>query len=78
MIKYVNGGNYYNDDSFKKMCLELERGNIVKIYIEAFGRGTTEREFYNYYDALVEHYGDNLEITKNNIYHTHFKLKTQL
>lgn len=59
---YVSGKNYFNEESFKEMCLSLEQGLKIYVGINCIGHGRNNAEQENYRKALVDKYGRKLNI----------------
>lgn len=64
-IKTINGGNYYNQPAFEKICEGLEKGDTVQVYIDCIGHTRNNDEQEAYKEALTEKYGDTLNVEKN-------------
>lgn len=58
----VNGRNYFNDNSFAEVCKELDAGRRVAVYIDCIGFARASMEGARYRDAVVEKYGENVEV----------------
>lgn len=72
----VIGKNYFNDDSFKEVCDELEKGNEVGVWIDCIGHTRAAIEGSIYTDEIRKKYGDRLEERKSDCLDTpYFKLK---
>ena len=63
-MKTVNGGNYFNEKAFNEICTELEKIQVVQVYIDCIGhtRNNNEQEIYK--EKLIEKYQDRLKIDK--------------
>ena len=64
-MKFISGRNYYNDEDFKKMCQALEKGEHIKVVIDCIGHTRNNNEQEAYRQALLEKYGDKLEVNCN-------------
>ena len=58
----VSGKNYFNEESFKEMCLFLEQGLKVQVSISCIGHGRNNAEQENYRRAFVKKYGRKVNI----------------
>ena len=56
----VNCKNYFNEESFNKVCDLLESGETVEIYIDCIGHTRAHYEGMNYKNHLKEKYCDRL------------------
>ena len=59
---WVNCGNSFYEDKFEKVCEELEKGELVDIYIDCIGHTRNNMTQEVYKKALVTKYGDKLEV----------------
>lgn len=59
---YVSGSNYFNEEDLQKAIKLLDEGNTINIGISCIGHTRHNMEQENYKKALIEHYGDLLEI----------------
>ena len=74
----VNGKNYFNEESFNKICELLEHGKWVEVFIDCIGHTRNNNEQEKYKQDLMKKYGDSLEVNiitilekeieKNNLY----------
>ena len=64
----VNGKNYFNQESFTKICESLEQGMEVQVYIDCIGHTRNNYEQEQYKRELMKKYGDNLIIELNEGY----------
>lgn len=62
--KTIDCGNYFHDSRFKLVCEALEQGETVKVHIDCIGHTQNNFEQENYKEALIEKYGDSLNIEK--------------
>ena len=60
--KTICGGNYFTESRLQEMIEALESGNIITIYISCIGHTRAQREALEYRNALIERYGERLEI----------------
>jgi hypothetical protein len=60
-MKTINGGNYFNDKAFNKICELLENAETVQILIDCIGhtRNANEQEIYK--EELIKKYADKLK-----------------
>lgn len=63
--KWVNCGNSFYNNKFNLVCEELENGFEVSVYIDCIGHTRNNMGQEAYKKALIEKYGDRLEV----IYH---------
>ena len=76
--EWVNCGNDFYDNKFKLVCEKLEEGFQVDVYIDCIGHTRNNMTQEAYKKALVEKYGDNLEVIYHNgvcSYSYSYKLK---
>ena len=59
---YVSGSNYFNNDDLNKMIKLLDEGKTITVGISCIGHTRNNMEQENYKNALMEHYGDKLEV----------------
>ena len=52
MAKLMNGRNYFNEENFNEMCDELERGEVIEIYIDCIGHTRAANETAAYKELL--------------------------
>lgn len=64
-MKVISGENYFNEKSFNEICKELEKGEVVSVYIDVIGHGTNNREQKIYKEALFKKYQDRLKVEKS-------------
>lgn len=75
---YVSGSNYFNKEDLNKMIEILDKGETISVGISCIGHTRNNMEQENYKKALIEHYGDKLEIMLDEggySYHYDYKLK---
>lgn len=60
MAKYINGHNYFNEESFNEAVKALEDGEEIEIGISCIGHTRAEIEGWHYKTALQNKYGDRL------------------
>ena len=63
--RWVNCGNSFYEQKFNLVCEELEKGFETSVYIDCIGHTRNNMGQEAYKKALVEKYGDKLEV----IYH---------
>lgn len=63
--KLIDCGNYFHEGRFKIVCEALESGEVVQVYIDCIGHTLNNHEQENYKKALLEKYGENLTIEKD-------------
>ena len=63
--KLINCGNEFYPVFFNKLCEALEKGEVVRVYIDCIGhtRNNDTQEVYRV--KLTQKYGDKLVIEKN-------------
>ena len=61
-MKTISGRNYYNETDFKTMCVALDAGERIEVYIDCIGHSTNNVEQENYRQAIVAKYGDKVEV----------------
>jgi len=62
---YVSGSNYFNEEDLNKMIELLEQGETIRVGIACIGHTRNNTEQENYKRALIERYGDKLEIKQS-------------
>lgn len=62
---YVSGSNYFNEEDLNKMIELLEQGETIRVGIDCIGHTRNNMEQENYKRALIERYGDRLEVIYN-------------
>ena len=63
-MKVINGGNFFNEKAFHEVCEELEKIQVVSVFIDCIGHGANNREQEAYREALVEKYQDRLKFDR--------------
>ena len=62
MKKNISGKNYFNQESLEKMCEALESGYEIEVWIDCIGHTRNNMEQEHYKEALMEKYGDKVEV----------------
>lgn len=77
---YVSGSNYFQEKYLKEMIALLDEGKTIQVGIACIGHTRNNTEQENYKRALIEHYGDKLEIKQSPgaySYHYEYKLRKE-
>lgn len=75
---FVSGSNYFKESNFNKMVELLDKGETILVGIDCIGHTRNNTEQENYKRALIEHYGNKLEIKQSSgvySYYYEYKLK---
>ena len=72
--RMINGKNYFNEESLAEMVKQLERGEVISIYIDCIGHTRTAYETSLYVKALQERFGERLIIDDKSSWCTTYKL----
>lgn len=62
---YVSGSNYFNNEDLNNMIKLLDERETIEVGISCIGHTRNNMEQENYKRALIEHYGDKLEVMLN-------------
>lgn len=65
MAKLIDGANYFHQRALNEMKAELEKGEAIKVYIDCISHYQNNEEQEAYRAALLEEYGDRLEVEKH-------------
>lgn len=61
--RLFDGSNYFRPEKFDELCVEIEKGGRVKLYINCIGFTRAHNEGHTYKDAVVKKYGDRVKVT---------------
>ena len=65
---FVSGSNYFNNEDLQKMIALLDNKKTIHVGIDCIGHTRNNMEQEEYKKALIEHYGNRLEIMLNEGY----------
>ena len=77
---FVSGSNYFQEKHLNEMIKLLDKGESIHVGIECIGHTRNNTEQENYKRALIEHYGNKLEIKQSSgvySYYYEYKLKVE-
>lgn len=72
--KLVNVKNDFISERFEALCEELEKGEVVRIYVDCIGHTRKEWVEADYAKALRQKYGDRLQVDESDRWSTHYYL----
>ena len=60
--RLFDGSNYFRPEKFDELCVELEKGGKVRLYINCIGFTRAHNEGHAYRRSVVEKYGDRIKV----------------